>query len=110
MLRLSGKFQSACVVLFTLFASAVWAQSNVTIFAQGLNNPRGLKFGPGGGCHLPSLAIPEPASLVSERVDGIEERGFACRVIPEEDTDQPGKYERKDDGSRADQGAPAGEV
>jgi hypothetical protein len=31
-----------------LFACTAWSQSNVMVFAQGLNNPRGLKFGPDG--------------------------------------------------------------
>src|SRR5215472_13577227 len=36
MFRLSGKFKSACAVFFMLFAWAAWAQSNVSVFAQGL--------------------------------------------------------------------------
>jgi hypothetical protein len=33
---------------FVLFACLGWSQSNVSVFADGLNNPRGLKFGPDG--------------------------------------------------------------
>jgi len=29
-----------------------WSQSNVSVFADGLNNPRGLKFGPDGNLYV----------------------------------------------------------
>ena len=37
-----------CGALFLCLASSAWADSNVAVFATGLNNPRGLKFGPDG--------------------------------------------------------------
>jgi hypothetical protein len=38
----------SCALSFVLFACLAWSQSNVSVFADGLNNPRGLKFGPDG--------------------------------------------------------------
>ena len=34
--------------MFFCAVAGLQAQSNVTVFATGLNNPRGLKFGPDG--------------------------------------------------------------
>ena len=68
------KFQ--CVVLSVMLLAALAAftqtSSNVSVFATGFNNPRGLKFGPdgslyvaegGAGGTLSTVGVCRPAGL-----------------------------------------------
>jgi hypothetical protein len=47
--KISSCVKPTCIFAMLLFGCLAWSQSsNVSVFAQGFNNPRGLKFGPDG--------------------------------------------------------------
>src|SRR3954470_24354097 len=49
----SSRTKLVCFAAVLLLACSVWAQSsNVSVFAEGFNNPRGLKFGPDGNLYV----------------------------------------------------------
>lgn len=65
------QYSHACAVLLTVtlligLCASAWAQSNVTVYATGLEFPRGLKFGPDG-----QLYVAEAGAGGSMSTDGM---------------------------------------
>ena len=72
-------------LLISLIATLAGAQSNFTVFASGLDNPRGLKFGHDGSLYLAEGGVRGTASTVGQCVQvpppiGPYTGGFTARI------------------------------
>ena len=63
---MKGKFHCVLLALLLLAMSTANGQlsSNVAVFASGLNNPRGLKFGPDGSLYVAEGGVGGTSSTV----------------------------------------------
>ena len=53
MKRIFSWAKISCALTVLLLGCSAWAQSaNVSVFAEGFNNPRGLTFGPDGSLYV----------------------------------------------------------
>jgi hypothetical protein len=72
-------------ILLSLIATLAGAQSNFTVFASGLDSPRGLKFGPDGNLYLAEGGTGGTATTVGQCVQvatpfGPYSGGFTARI------------------------------